>query len=92
MPNTFSKTVAATATLVLPSRKGRKSLAILNRSGNNNVSLISHSGLAFGDGFRIGAGGSISFNFNQDGIETTESSFTMISESSNNVVDVIENF
>lgn len=92
MPATFSKVVAATATVVLPSRKGRKSLAILNRSGNNNVAIISHSGLGFSEGFRIGAGGSISFNFNQDGLETTESSFTLISESSNNTVDVIENF
>ena len=92
MPATFSKVVAATATVVLPSRKGRKSLAILNRSGNNNVAIISHGGQAFDQGFRIGSGGSISFNFNQDGEETTEAAYTLISETGNNTVDVIENF
>ena len=51
--STQSITVADSATVVLPSRPGRRSLGIHNRNGNANVAMISNGSKGFGEGFRV---------------------------------------
>jgi len=89
---TFSKVVATTITEVYPPRKGRKSIGITNRSGNNNVAIISNASQAFGDGFRLTAGQTITMNSLEDGTEVLENAIRLISETGNNTVDCLENF
>jgi len=89
---TFSKVVATTITEVYPPRKGRKSIGITNRSGNNNVAIISNASQSFGDGFRLTAGQTITMNSLEDGTEVLENAIRLISETGNNTVDCLENF
>ena len=89
---TFSKVVADTITEVFPPRKGRKSFGVTNRSGNNNVAIVSNAGQGFGDGFRLTAGQTVTMNTLEDGFETLENAIRLISETGNNTVDCLENF
>jgi len=89
---TFSKVVATTITEVYPPRRGRKSIGITNRSGNNNVAIVSNASQGFGDGFRLVAGQTITMNSLEDGKEVLENAIRLISETGNNTVDCLENF
>ena len=89
---TFSKVVETTITTVYQPRRGRKSIGITNRSGNNNVAIISNASQGFGDGFRLVAGQTITMNSLEDGKEVLENAIRLISETGNNTVDCLENF
>tara|TARA_R100001086_G_scaffold34053_1_gene15424 strand:- start:51 stop:329 length:279 start_codon:yes stop_codon:yes gene_type:complete len=89
---TFSKVVATTITEVFPPRRGRKSFGLTNRSGNNNVAIISREDQSFSEGFRIVAGQTVTMNTEQDGKPTLENAIRLISETGNNTVDCLENF
>ena len=75
---TFTKPVTTSATLVLPSRKGRKSCGFHNRTGNNAVSLISNASQSFGEGFRLLANSTFNFYVIQDGVDRLEDNFVFI--------------
>ena len=89
---TFSKVVETTITTVYPPRRGRKSIGITNRSGNNNVAIISREDQSFNDGFRLTSGQTITMNSLEDGKEVLENAIRLISETGNNTVDCLENF
>ena len=90
--STQAITVAATPTVVLPSRPGRKSLGVHNRNGNASVSMISNGSQGFNEGCRVLADQTLMFNSNDDGVARVTGAIVMISESGNNVVDVVESY
>ena len=78
--STQAVTVAATPTVVLPSRPGRKSLGVHNRNGNASVSMISNGSQGFNEGFRVLADQTLMFNSNDDGVARVTGAIVMISE------------
>ena len=90
--STQSSTVADSATVVLPSRPGRRSLGIHNRNGNANVAMISNGSQGFGEGFRVLPDQTLMFNATDDGVARVTGAIVMISQSGSNIVDVIESY
>lgn len=56
------------------------------------MAIISNSSQTFGEGFRITANSTVTFNVIQDGIARLEDNLVLISTSGNQTVDVIESF
>ena len=79
--STQSITVADSATVVLPSRPGRRSLGIHNRNGNANVAMISNGSQGFGEGFRVLPDQTLMFNATDDGVARVTGAIVMISQS-----------
>ena len=90
--STQSITVADSATVVLPSRPGRRSLGIHNRNGNANVAMISNGSQGFGEGFRVLPDQTLMFNATDDGVSRVTGAIVMITQSGSIIEDVIESY